>query len=119
MAASVSLVLRERYSCGRRLTTENGELPIEPGVGHYGGTGTWFALYRVTPIARDWPPLLENHEEDRMKKTISALTAAAVFTVFATAFAQAPLSEQAPAQMPAPTQEMTPPSAQARLRPPV
>ena len=34
MAASVSLVLRGRYSCGRHLTTENGELPIEPGVGH-------------------------------------------------------------------------------------
>ena len=48
-----------------------------------------------------------------MKKTISALTAAAVFTVFATAFAETPLSEQAPAQMPAPTQEMTPPPAQA------
>ena len=51
MAASVSLVLRGRYSCGRQLTTEHGELPIEPGVGHYSGTGIWFALllYRVTP----------------------------------------------------------------------
>ena len=47
-----------------------------------------------------------------MKKTISALTAAAVFTVFATAFAEIPVSEQAPGQMPVPTQEMTPPPAQ-------
>ena len=44
-----------------------------------------------------------------MNKTISALTAAAVFSVFATACAQTPLSEQAPAQMPVPTEEMTPP----------
>jgi len=35
MAASVSLLLRGRYSCGRPAATENGELPIEPGVGHY------------------------------------------------------------------------------------
>lgn len=53
-----------------------------------------------------------------MRKTISALTAVAVFAVFATAFAQAPLTEQAPAQMPAPTQEMTPPSAQAPAQTP-
>ncbi len=45
-----------------------------------------------------------------MNKTISALTAAAVFSVFATAFAEIPLSEQAPGQMPVPTQEMTPPA---------
>ena len=44
MAASVSLLLRGRYSCGRPLITENGKLPIEPGVGHNSGTGTWFAL---------------------------------------------------------------------------
>jgi hypothetical protein len=43
MTASVSLLLRGRYGCGRPSTTEHGELPIEPGVGHYGGTGTWFA----------------------------------------------------------------------------
>jgi len=47
-----------------------------------------------------------------MNKTMSALTAAAVFTVFATAFAEIPVSEQAPGQMPVPTQEMTPLPAQ-------
>ncbi len=120
MAASVSLLLRGGYSCGCPLTTERGEVPIEPRVGHYSGTGTWFALLlsRVAPHREGLAPALENHEEDRMKKTISALTAAAVFTVFATAFAQAPLSEEAPAQMPAPTQEMTPPPAQAPAQAP-
>ena len=43
-----------------------------------------------------------------MTKTISALTAAAVFAVFATAYAQ---NEQAPAQMPAPNLEMAAPPA--------
>jgi len=46
MAASVSLLLRGRYRCRRPLTTEYGELPIEPGVDHYGRIGTWFALLR-------------------------------------------------------------------------
>ena len=53
-----------------------------------------------------------------MNKTISALTAAAVFSVFATAFAQTPLSEQAPAQMPVPTEEMTAPLPQAPAQAP-
>ena len=44
-----------------------------------------------------------------MTKMISALTAAAVFAVYATAFAQAPGSDSAPGQMP--TQEMTLPSS--------
>jgi hypothetical protein len=43
-----------------------------------------------------------------MTKTISLLTAAAVFSVFATAYAQ---NEQAPAQMQVPNQEMAPPPA--------
>ena len=41
-----------------------------------------------------------------MIKTIATLTAAAVFGMYITALAQ----EQAPAQMPAPTHEMTAPS---------
>ena len=41
-----------------------------------------------------------------MTKTIATLTAAAVFAMYVTALAQ----EQAPAQMPAPNQEMTAPS---------
>jgi hypothetical protein len=47
-----------------------------------------------------------------MTKTISALTAAAVFTVYATAFAQVPTPEQASGEMPAPSQEMAPAPAQ-------
>jgi hypothetical protein len=44
MAATVSLLLRGRYSCERPLTSECGERPTEPGVGHYGRIGTSFAL---------------------------------------------------------------------------
>ena len=46
MAASVSQLMRGQYRCGRPLTIEYGKLPIEPGVGHYGRIGTWFALLR-------------------------------------------------------------------------
>lgn len=54
-----------------------------------------------------------------MKKTISAVTAAAFFAVCATAFAQAPALESAPAPSPAPNQDvMVPPSAQAPTTPP-
>lgn len=54
-------------------------------------------------LACDW----ENHEEDRMTKSICALTAAAIFAVFSAAFAQAPVSEEVPVPMPPPSQEMT------------
>ena len=51
-----------------------------------------------------------------MIKPISVLTAAAVFAMFATAYAQ---NEQAPAQMPALNQEMAaPPAAQAPVQAP-
>ena len=51
-----------------------------------------------------------------MRKTISVLTAAAVFAVFATAYAQ---NEQAPTQMPTPNQEMAaPPAAQTPAQAP-
>ena len=51
-----------------------------------------------------------------MTKTISVLTAAAVFAMFTTAYAQ---NEQAPAQMPVPNQEMAaPPAAQAPAQAP-
>ena len=54
-----------------------------------------------------------------MTKTISTLTAAAVFAMCATVFAQAPAPEQAPAQMPAASQEMrTPAPAQAPAQAP-
>jgi len=49
-----------------------------------------------------------------MTKTISALTAAAVFAVYATAFAQAPVLEEVSGQMPASPQEMTPAPASAQ-----
>jgi hypothetical protein len=52
-----------------------------------------------------------------MKKTISAMTAAAFFAVCATGFAQAPAPESAPASPP--NQDvMVPPSAQAPTTPP-
>lgn len=52
-----------------------------------------------------------------MIKPNTALIAAALFAMCATAFAQAPISEEAPGQTAAPIQEMTPappqPAAQA------
>ncbi|HET7910265.1 MAG TPA: hypothetical protein VFL19_06115 [Nitrospira sp.] len=42
-----------------------------------------------------------------MTKAICALTAAAIFAVFTTAFAQTPVAEEVPVQMPPPSQEMT------------
>jgi hypothetical protein len=71
----------------------------------------------VTFAAGDWPRRFENHEEDRMRKTISALTAAAIFAVSATAFAQVPAADQAPGEMSAPSQEMTPAPAQPPAQP--
>jgi hypothetical protein len=110
LAATVALWLRKRYSLRRVLETEKGELHVESGIGHCSGIGTSFALECDAHRGGLAHATGKITEEDRMTKTISALTAAMFFAVCASAFAQTPSNEQAPAQMPAPTQEMTPPA---------
>ena len=94
-----------RASCKQK----SWKLRLKSEIGQCSRIGTWFALECRAQQRGIGPWYWENHEEDRMMKTISALTAAMVFAAFTTAFAQAPAPEPIPA--PAPTQDMMSPPA--------